>query len=71
LLSPIGEIRYNKYNTPTDVWDRHIDVHVSPDGTVWMAGIPGRNDISQLINILNIDGTTASSVQSKSGEPYD
>ena len=71
LLSPVGHSRYNNYNTPTDNWERHIDVHVSPDGTLWMAGIPGRNDIEKLIHILKIDGTTASSVQSRSGDVND
>lgn len=71
LLSPTGHAVYNKYNTASDKWDRHLDLHVSPDGTVWMAGIPARNEIAMLIHILNVDGTTASSVQSRSGDVND
>ncbi|MET1112073.1 MAG: 4Fe-4S cluster-binding domain-containing protein [Allosphingosinicella sp.] len=51
ILSERGDgfRQFNREKTPQD---RHLDVMFDDDGTVWLAGIPGRQDFERLREIL-------------------
>jgi anaerobic ribonucleoside-triphosphate reductase activating protein len=56
LLTEVGRLRFASYERLADGRDRSVDVMFDDDGTVWLAGIPGRDDLRRLQRILEADG---------------
>lgn len=52
LLTELGRERLASYARPLQSTDRAVDVHVTEDGEVWLAGIPRRGDLDRLTRIL-------------------
>lgn len=48
LLTPLGVSELATIERPIGDDDRALDVMFDPDGTVWLAGIPMRGDLSRL-----------------------
>jgi anaerobic ribonucleoside-triphosphate reductase activating protein len=59
-LTPLGRARYvDEYMARTTP----LDLMVDDDGTVWLAGIPRRGDVTRLRNALNAAGFESSSTE--------
>ena len=52
LLTTLGRERLSGYARPLQPTDRALDVHVTEDGEVWLAGIPRRGDLDRLTTML-------------------
>ena len=46
-LTALGRSRFGALDRPTGAFDRRLDVMFDPDGTVWLAGIPTRDDLER------------------------
>lgn len=52
LLTALGRERLSGCARPLQPTDHALDVHVTEDGEVWLAGIPRRGDLARLTRIL-------------------
>jgi anaerobic ribonucleoside-triphosphate reductase activating protein len=59
LLTDIGRERFESFARLRDASDDRLDITVDDDGTVWMAGIPKRGDLSKLLGLLHANGHEA------------
>lgn len=64
-LTELGKSRFSQYNRPLQPSDKTFDIMFEQEGTVWLAGIPLRNDIKRLSSILAKDGHVAITSQDK------
>lgn len=64
-LTPLGKSRFSKYNRPLQSSDKTFDIMFEEEGTVWLAGIPLRDDIRRLSSILAEDGHITITSQDK------
>ena len=64
-LTPLGEMRFRQFDRPLSISDKTFDIMFEEDGAIWFAGIPRRNDIYRLQNILERDGHTVITTQDK------
>lgn len=55
LMTPLGEARFKAYNGIRKP-EKTLDIMFDDDGLVWMAGIPQRDDMLQLISLLEQQG---------------
>jgi anaerobic ribonucleoside-triphosphate reductase activating protein len=51
-LTPVGIERFAEYERTAASDDKAFDVMMDDSGTIWLAGIPGRNDFKRLREIL-------------------
>ena len=58
LLTPLGARRFADLDTATRTGAAPLDLIASPDGSVWIAGVPGRGDLDRLAHILAAQGIT-------------
>ncbi len=58
LLTPLGRRRYQPYQRLRTPDDNRLDIEFDALGTVWMAGIPRRDDFERLRSLLSQQGTT-------------
>ena len=58
-LTPTGTALFSRYERPILEADKHLDVMFDEDGTVWMAGIPTRGDMTKLRALLHEEGHSA------------
>jgi anaerobic ribonucleoside-triphosphate reductase activating protein len=56
FLTAFGRERFASYDRPTNDKDRGVDLMLDDQGTVWLAGIPARNDFHQLQKLLESGG---------------
>ncbi|QJI29217.1 4Fe-4S cluster-binding domain-containing protein [Pseudomonas sp. ADAK18] len=56
LLSELGRQRFAGYERPLNASDRALDLMFDDDGSIWMAGIPGRDDVLRLRDLLQSQG---------------
>jgi len=52
LLTALGRERLSGYARPLQPTERALDVHVTEEGEVWLAGIPRRGDLDRLTTML-------------------
>ena len=68
FVSKLGRDRFSSFERPQRSTDRRFDVMFDHDGTVWLAGIPGKDDFHRLRKLLKAAGHTASFSDSHSAE---
>lgn len=56
LLTELGRQRLSSYQRPLHQDERALDVMFDDDGSVWMAGIPRRDDLLRLRDLLHAQG---------------
>lgn len=56
LLTPLGQERLASYQRPLQPADQALDLMFDENGSVWMAGIPRRDDVLRLRDLLNAQG---------------
>ncbi|HDS1695187.1 MULTISPECIES: 4Fe-4S cluster-binding domain-containing protein [Pseudomonas] len=56
LLTPLGHERLASYQRPLQPADQALDLMFDENGSVWMAGIPRRDDVLRLRDLLNAQG---------------
>lgn len=56
LLTELGRERFADFERPLQEGDHALDVMVDDDGSVWMAGIPARDDLLRLRDLLREQG---------------
>lgn len=59
FLSKLGRQRFSSFERPLRSTDRRLDVMFAHDGSVWLAGIPGKDDFHRLRQMLKAAGHTA------------
>lgn len=60
LVTPLGKARFASYERLASKEDRRFDVMMDGSGTVWFAGIPGRDDFYKLQSVLEGAGHSVS-----------
>jgi anaerobic ribonucleoside-triphosphate reductase activating protein len=65
-LTPLGERRFAAFEREAQPHEAALDVMFDDDGTVWMAGIPRRDDMRRLRQTLAAQGHSAVTSQSTS-----
>jgi len=68
FLTELGRARFSEFDRPVRPEDRHFDVMFDHDGSVWLAGIPAKDDIRRLRQALKESGHSVVFSESKSGE---
>jgi anaerobic ribonucleoside-triphosphate reductase activating protein len=68
FVSKLGRDRFSPFEGPLRSTDRRLDVMFDHDGTVWLAGIPGKDDFHRLRKMLKAAGHTAGFSDSHSTE---
>jgi anaerobic ribonucleoside-triphosphate reductase activating protein len=58
-LTPEGASLFSGYERPLSARDKQLDVMFDEEGTVWLAGIPSRHDMSRLRALLVERGHSA------------
>lgn len=58
-LTPRGQALFAGYERAHADGQRHFDLMLDAQGTVWLAGIPGRGDMQRLQALLQADGHRA------------
>lgn len=66
-LTPLGEWRFAAFEREARPDEAALDVMFDEDGTVWMAGIPRRDDMHRLQQALAAQGHSAVTSQMNSG----
>ena len=56
LLTPLGRARLGHYERPLEPADKALDLMFDESGSVWMAGIPRRDDLLRLRDLLHEQG---------------
>ncbi|PSS58939.1 4Fe-4S single cluster domain-containing protein [Pseudomonas sp. BBP2017] len=56
LLTSLGRERMSSYQRPLQPADQSLDLMFDENGSVWMAGIPRRDDVLRLRDLLNAQG---------------
>jgi len=56
LLTPLGRVRLGHYERLLEPTDKALDVMFDKSGSVWMAGIPRRDDLLRLRDLLHEQG---------------
>ncbi|MCS9218138.1 radical SAM protein, partial [Pseudomonas aeruginosa] len=56
LLTELGRARLGGYQRPLREDDKALDLMFDHDGSVWMAGIPRRDDLLRLQDLLREQG---------------
>jgi anaerobic ribonucleoside-triphosphate reductase activating protein len=56
LLTNLGRVRLGGYARARDPNDRKLDIMFDAKGVAWMAGIPERDDLSRLCELLRLRG---------------
>ncbi|MBC2656291.1 radical SAM protein [Pseudomonas sp. MSSRFD41] len=56
LLTPLGHARLASYERPLEAADKALDLMFDVNGSVWMAGIPRRDDLLHLRDLLQEQG---------------
>ena len=64
-LTPLGRKVFEPLNRLADDSDRRLDVMFDEDGVVWLAGIPGRGDMTRLQVLLEEQGTYLRTTEAK------
>jgi anaerobic ribonucleoside-triphosphate reductase activating protein len=66
FLTPLGRERFATCQRPRDETDRNLDIAFDDDGTVWFAGIPGRDDMARLGMLMEAAGHKITTSEDKS-----
>ncbi len=74
LLTELGRARFADFERPLQADDHALDLMLDDDGSVWMAGIPRRDDLLRLRDLLHEQGHQAQvtadiALRAKSGKP--
>jgi len=56
LLTPLGKTRFDAYLRTRDERDDALDFLSDEEGQIWLAGIPRRNEMERLRNLLATEG---------------
>jgi anaerobic ribonucleoside-triphosphate reductase activating protein len=56
LLTQLGESLFAKYERPITIHDKQLDIMFDDEGTAWLAGIPFRDDMYRLQELLSSQG---------------
>lgn len=68
FVSKLGRDRFSSFERSLRSTDRRLDVMFDKDGTVWLAGIPGKDDFHRLRKLLKAAGHNAGFSDSHSTE---
>lgn len=68
FLTELGSARFASFDRPALPDDRRFDVMFDADGTVWLAGIPARDDIRRLGEAMRALGHDVVFSEAKSSE---
>jgi len=68
FLTELGRTRFASFERKTLPDDRRFDVMFDADGTVWLAGVPARDDIRRLREAMRALGHEVVFSEAKSGE---
>jgi anaerobic ribonucleoside-triphosphate reductase activating protein len=68
LLTELGRARFSAFDRPLSSDDRRFDVMFDADGSVWLAGIPAKDDIRRLRLALEAGGHSVIFSESKNRE---
>jgi anaerobic ribonucleoside-triphosphate reductase activating protein len=68
FLTDLGRARFSNLDRPIRSEDRRFDIMFDTDGTIWLAGIPAKDDIRLLRQALKESGHSAVFSESKPGE---
>lgn len=56
LLTSLGRERFSKFDREVTAQDRRFDLMLDEEGTIWLVGIPGRDDLHRLQGTLQDRG---------------
>ena len=56
LLTDLGRARFTGFDRSLQIDDKVLDLMLDEDGTIWMAGVPRRDDLLRLRDILRDQG---------------
>jgi len=62
-LTPLGEARFRQFDRVLKDSDKTFDIMFDEEGSIWLAGIPKRNDMRRLKTILEKEGHFAITTQ--------
>ncbi len=68
FLTELGRTRFSPFDRSVRPEDRRFDVMFDAEGSVWLAGIPAKDDIRRLQQALRADGHSIIFSESKPGE---
>lgn len=68
FLTELGRARFSAFDRPVGPEDHRFDVMFDADGSIWLAGIPAKNDIRRLQQALRDSGHSVVFSQSNPGE---
>jgi anaerobic ribonucleoside-triphosphate reductase activating protein len=74
FLTPLGETRFRPFERALKSSDKTFDIMFDEAGTIWLAGVPRRDDMRRLKTILAKEGHLAVTTQderSTRGKTYD
>ncbi|MER9300285.1 radical SAM protein [Mesorhizobium sp. M0621] len=66
LLTELGKARLASFERPIRPDERRLDMMVDPSGEIWMAGIPGKEDLNRLARLLASQGHRVETSQDRS-----
>ncbi len=64
-LTALGEKKFSQFERGLKPSDKTFDIMFEEEGTIWLAGIPRRNDMKRLKTILEKEGHIAVTTQDK------
>jgi anaerobic ribonucleoside-triphosphate reductase activating protein len=66
MFTPLGETRFAAFERLATSTDRKFDLMIDDSGSVWLAGIPGRDDFNRLSTALATQSHKISTTQDRS-----
>lgn len=55
-LTPLGESRFRQFDRSLDASDKTFDIMFEEGGSIWLVGVPGRDDMRRLKTLLAQEG---------------
>ncbi|WP_202379450.1 4Fe-4S single cluster domain-containing protein [Mesorhizobium sp. 131-2-5] len=66
LFTELGKARLASFERPIRPGERRLDMMVDPSGEVWMAGVPGKEDMNRLARLMASQGHRVETSQDRS-----
>lgn len=64
-LTPLGESRFRQFDRALKVTDKTFDIMFEHGGPIWLAGVPGRDDMRRLKSLLAQEGHVVVTTEDK------
>jgi anaerobic ribonucleoside-triphosphate reductase activating protein len=64
-LTPLGEFRFRQFDRVLEASDKTFDIMFEEGGSIWLAGVPGRDDMRRLQSLLGQEGHVVVTTEDK------